>query len=68
LSETPAYEERMKILRTTPGMGLVSSMEYLLELQDVKRFRRGTAVCGGRYAQAKIRFEEGVACLTSQHR
>jgi transposase len=42
LSETPAYEERMKILRTTPGMGLVSSMEYLLELQDVKRFRRGT--------------------------
>ena len=41
LSETPAYEERMKILRSTPGMGLVSSMEYLLELQDIERFRRG---------------------------
>jgi len=42
LSETPVYEERMKILRTMPGMGLVSSMEYLLELQDLERFRRGT--------------------------
>jgi len=41
LSETAAYEERMKILRSTPGIGLVSAMEYLLELQDVERFRRG---------------------------
>lgn len=41
LSETPAYEGRMRILGSTPGMGLISSMEYLLELQDVARFRRG---------------------------
>jgi len=41
LAETPAYEERMKILRSTPGIGLISAMEYLLELQDVERFRRG---------------------------
>jgi transposase len=41
LADTPAYKERMKILRSTPGIGLVSAMEYLLELQDVERFRRG---------------------------
>lgn len=40
LSETAEYQERMKILRSTPGMGLISAMEYLLELQDVERFRR----------------------------
>ncbi|MBI4428091.1 MAG: IS110 family transposase, partial [Ignavibacteriales bacterium] len=41
LAETPEYEERVKILRSTPGVGLISAMEYLLELQDVERFRRG---------------------------
>lgn len=41
LAETPQYEERVNILRSTPGIGLISSMEYLLELQDVGRFKRG---------------------------
>ena len=41
LAETDQYEERVKILRSTPGIGLISSMEYLLELQDLKRFQRG---------------------------
>lgn len=41
LAETAQYEERVKILRSTPGIGLISSMEYLLELQDLKRFQRG---------------------------
>lgn len=41
LAETPQYEERVNILRSTPGIGLISSMEYLLELQDVARFKRG---------------------------
>lgn len=41
LAETAQYQDRMKILRSTPGIGLISAMEYLLELQDMKRFRRG---------------------------
>ena len=40
LSETSFYEERVKILRTVPGIGVISAMELVLELQDVARFRR----------------------------
>jgi transposase len=40
LAETPLYCERMKILRTYPGFGLIAAMEFLLELQDVERFRK----------------------------
>ena len=41
LAETTEYAEQVNILRSTPGIGLVSAMEYLVELQDMKRFRRG---------------------------
>ena len=40
LSETAKYRERVKILQSIPGVGLISAMELLLELQDVSRFRR----------------------------
>lgn len=40
LSETVLYRERVKILQSIPGVGLISAMELLLELQDVSRFRR----------------------------
>jgi transposase len=40
LSETPMYRERVEILLSIPGVGLISAMELLLELQDVSRFRR----------------------------
>ena len=40
LSETKRYRERVKILQSIPGVGLISAMELLLELQDVSRFRR----------------------------
>jgi transposase len=40
LSETPMYRERVGILLSIPGIGLISAMELLLELQDVSRFRR----------------------------
>jgi transposase len=40
LSETAMYRERVKILQSIPGIGLISAMELLLELQDVSRFRR----------------------------
>jgi transposase len=40
LAETPRYKERVAILRTVPGIGLIAAMELLLELQDVERFAR----------------------------
>lgn len=41
LSETEKYKEHMKIVQSAPGIGLISGMQLLLELQDMKRFRRG---------------------------
>lgn len=40
LAQTAPYRERVAILRTVPGIGLIAAMELLLELQDVARFRR----------------------------
>jgi transposase len=40
LALTAHYKERVAILRTVPGIGLIAAMELLLELQDVARFRR----------------------------
>ena len=40
LSETPLYRKRVEILQSIPGIGVISAMELLLELQDVSRFRR----------------------------
>ena len=40
LSETEQYRERVEILQSIPGIGIISAMELLLELQDVSRFRR----------------------------
>jgi transposase len=40
LSEIALYRERVEILQSIPGIGMISAMELLLELQDVSRFRR----------------------------
>lgn len=40
LAQTQRYCERVKILRSVPGVGLIAAMEFLLELQDVERFSR----------------------------
>ena len=40
LAKTPLYRDRVTLLRTAPGVGLITAMEFLLELQDVRRFRR----------------------------
>lgn len=40
LAQTQRYSERVRILRSVPGIGMVAAMELLLELQDVERFRR----------------------------
>lgn len=39
LSKTNLYRERVAILTSIPGIGTISAMELLLELQDVERFR-----------------------------
>jgi transposase len=40
LSESDLYRKRVEILQSIPGIGMISAMELLLELQDVSRFRR----------------------------
>jgi len=40
LSQTELYRERIEILKSAPGIGDISAMEFLLELQDLARFRR----------------------------
>jgi transposase len=41
LSEIEQYRDRVKIVQSAPGIGLISAMQILLELQDMSRFRRG---------------------------
>jgi transposase len=40
LSHIDYYRDRVTILLTVPGIGVISAMELLVELQDVARFRR----------------------------
>jgi len=40
LAKLPLYSDRVKILCSIPGIGLLTAMEILLELQDFSRFRR----------------------------
>jgi len=40
LAQLPLYRDRVAILRSIPGIGILTAMEILLELQDVSRFRR----------------------------
>jgi transposase len=40
LSETAQYRKRVEILQSIPGIGVISAMDMLLELQEVSRFRR----------------------------
>jgi len=39
LSRADKYRGRVRFLRTTPGVGLLTGMEVLVELQDMGRFR-----------------------------
>jgi transposase len=41
LAQTEQYRERVKIVLSAPGIGLISAMQILLELQDMSRFCRG---------------------------
>jgi transposase len=39
LSRADKYREKVKLLRTVPGVGLLTGMEVLVELQEMGRFR-----------------------------
>ncbi len=39
LSHTDKYLERIKLLRSIPGVGILTGMEILVELQDFARFK-----------------------------
>jgi transposase len=41
LAQDEKYRERVALLKRIPGIGLLTAMELLLELQDVARFRTG---------------------------
>ncbi len=40
LAKLPLYRDRVMILCSIPGIGILTAMEILLELQDFSRFRR----------------------------
>jgi transposase len=40
LAKLPLYRNRVKALCSIPGIGVLTAMEILLELQDFSRFRR----------------------------
>lgn len=40
LAVSDTYREQVAIVRSIPGFGVISTMELLLELQDIGRFRR----------------------------
>ena len=40
LAKTDYYKERVTIVTSTAGIGILSAMQFLVEIQDVTRFRR----------------------------
>ena len=40
LAKEDAYRDRVVVLRSIPGVGVITAMEILLELQDINRFSR----------------------------
>jgi transposase len=44
LSQTDRYRDRVKLLRSIPGIGPIGAMEFLLELQDISRFHTAKAL------------------------
>lgn len=39
LSDIEKYRQRIKLIRSVPGIGLITGMEILVELQNVERFK-----------------------------
>lgn len=46
LSQTEAYKEQITLLRSIPGIGLITSMMLLTELETINRFENIDKLCG----------------------
>ena len=46
LSRTPKYENSLRLLRTVPGIGLVTGMTLLTEIEDISRFANTDKLAG----------------------
>lgn len=46
LSQTEIYQERVILLRSIPGIGLLTAMIILTELETINRFRNIDKICG----------------------
>lgn len=46
LSQTPAYKNQEKLLRSVPGIGLLTAMTLLTELETMNRFSNIDRLCG----------------------
>ena len=44
LAQTEKYKERVRILTSVPGIGVFTAMTILVELQDIKRFRKADEI------------------------
>lgn len=44
LAKTDYYKERVKIMTSAAGIGVLSAMQFLVEIQDVTRFRRADQI------------------------
>jgi transposase len=45
LSQTPAYKESVELLRSVPGIGLLSAMILLTEIENIQRFTNIDGFC-----------------------
>lgn len=45
LSQSPRYRQQAELLRTVPGLGVLSTMIILTEIIDINRFRRNDDLC-----------------------
>ena len=45
LSQSPSYEQDYQLLRSVPGLGLITAMTILLELSPFSRFKRTDELC-----------------------
>jgi transposase len=45
LSKTTRYQKQVKLLMTVPGVGMLSAMKFLTEVEDIRRFANFSRLC-----------------------
>ncbi len=46
LSRTPSYTEPLRLIRTVPGVGFITGMTFLSEIEDIARFENSDKLAG----------------------